>query len=312
MLNSNSRLAAVLATVLAASAMCAARTPDGTFQKTLSVNGPADLQVLTHSGDITVRNGPAGTVSVTGKIFVMSSWRFGSSLTGDKRAAVEQLEKNPPIQQNGNSIHIDHVNVKNIAIDYEITVPADTSLTTHSGSGDQTIEGLERGAQLESGSGDFRLDGIKGDIRLHTGSGDVQAQHLSGAFEGEAGSGDIRLQEQGGGNVRVRTGSGNVEFRGVNGALAVEAGSGDVTGDGTVAGNWELHTGSGDVRLRLPAEAAFDLDATTSSGDVIVDHPVTMTVEGNIERERKSVRGKVHGGGPTLTVHTGSGDIQIE
>jgi DUF4097 and DUF4098 domain-containing protein YvlB len=305
------KFSAAVLCVLAASTMCAARAPDGTFQKTLQVNGPAELQVLTHSGDVTVRNGPAGRVSITGKIFVGSWHLFGSSLDG-KQAVVEELQKNPPIQQSGNIIHIDYISQRNVAIDYEITVPADTSLTTKTGSGDQTVEGLERGAQLESGSGDFRLRDIKGEVHLRTGSGDVEAERVAGAFEGEAGSGDIRLEELGGGNVRAQTGSGNVEVRGVNGSLEVQTGSGDVTAEGSIAGGWELHTGSGDVRLHLPADAAFDLEAATSSGDVIVDHPVTMTVQGNVQHERKSVSGKVHGGGPLLSVHTGSGDVHIE
>jgi Toastrack DUF4097 len=297
---------AIAATVLAAGSMCAARTPDGTFQKTYQVNGPVDLQVLTRSGDVIVRNGPAGTVSISGKIFVGNPW-----FSGDNQAMAQELEKNPPIRQSGNSIQIDYVNQRNVAIDYEITAPADTALKTKSGSGDLTVEGLQRGADLESGSGDFRLRDIKGDVRLHTGSGDVEAQSLSGGFEGTAGSGDIRLEEQGTGNVRIHTGSGNVEAHGVNGSLSLETGSGDVRTDGKLAGPWELRTGSGDVEIHLPGDAAFDLDATTSSGDVTTDHPVTMTVQGNIQREHKSVKGKVNGGGALLLIHTGSGDVHL-
>jgi hypothetical protein len=37
-----------------------------------------------------------------------------------------------------------------------------------------------------------------------------------------------------------------------------------------------------------------------------------MTVQGRVEDTRKRIEGKVRGGGPLLTVHTGSGDIHIE
>jgi hypothetical protein len=37
-----------------------------------------------------------------------------------------------------------------------------------------------------------------------------------------------------------------------------------------------------------------------------------MTVQGRVHEERKTIRGKVRGGGPLLRVRTGSGDIQIE
>ena len=74
---------------------------------------------------------------------------------------------------------------------------------------------------------------------------------------------------------------------------------------------WELHTGSGNVHVRLPANAAFDADISSSSGSVEVGEPIEMTVQGRIGDSRKSVRGKVHGGGPVLRVRTGSGDIHI-
>jgi hypothetical protein len=38
---------------------------------------------------------------------------------------------------------------------------------------------------------------------------------------------------------------------------------------------------------------------------------VTTTVQGRVQ-ERKSVVGKVRNGGPTISVHTGSGDIRLD
>ena len=69
-----------------------------------------------------------------------------------------------------------------------------------------------------------------------------------------------------------------------------------------------MHTGSGEVQLKLPSDAAFDLDAHTSSGSISVDHP--HTVQGSIGR--KEVRGRVGRGGVPVEVETGSGDIQIQ
>lgn len=278
----------------------------GSFQRSFQVTGIVDLEVLTHSGDIKVHSGPAGTVSISGKILVGDQW-----FSGDRQAQVSELERNPPIRQTGNSIRIDYVNARNISVDYDITVPADTRLRTHSGSGDQTIEGLRSNLELESGSGDMRLNDLTGDLNVHTGSGNVEARDVTGGLNAEAGSGDIRMNEKGNGDVRVHTGSGNVELREVHGTVRAEAGSGDITIDGTPTGVWDVRTGSGNVRLRLPEQAAFDLGASTGSGTVTVDHPVTMTIQGNVQHAQRSVSGKVRGGGPMLTVHTGSGDVQI-
>jgi len=63
------------------------------------------------------------------------------------------------IRQTGNSIRVDYVNINNISVDYEITVPENTALRSHTGSGDQTIEGLKGNIDLESGSGDLNWHG---------------------------------------------------------------------------------------------------------------------------------------------------------
>src|SRR4029077_6849179 len=105
----------------------AAASVRGSFQRSFQVTGAVDLEVLTHSGDIKVHSGPTGTVSISGKIFVGEQW-----FSGDRTAHVTELRKKPPIRQTGNSIRIDYVNVRNISIDYDITVPADTRLRTHS------------------------------------------------------------------------------------------------------------------------------------------------------------------------------------
>lgn len=278
----------------------------GSFDRTFTVTGQADLEVLTHSGDITVRSGPAGTISIRGKINIGNGW-----FSSNRQAEVSELEKNPPLRQSGNNIRIDYVNVQNIAIDYEITAPPDTQLRTHSGSGDQTIEGLTTKVDLESGSGDLRLSNLGAGFRAHTGSGNIGGHDISGPISAEAGSGDLQLELKAGGDVNVHTGSGNVDVRGVKGTLRAEAGSGDINISGTQTGDWDVRTGSGDVQLRLPPDAAFDLEAATGSGSVVVDHPVTMTIQGDIRSSHHHVSGRVAGGGSSLRVHTSSGDVHI-
>jgi hypothetical protein len=66
------------------------------------------------------------------------------------------------------------------------------------------------------------------------------------------------------------------------------------------------------VNLQVPSDAAFDVDISSSSGNVTLGHPVSTTVQGRVEESRKSVVGKVRGGGPMISVHTGSGDVQVD
>ncbi len=297
---------AVILCVLVGTTLAVA-SEQGRFEKTLTVSSGADLEVFTRSGDVVVRSGPAGSIAIVGKIHVGDRW-----FNGGKKAEIQGIEQNPPIAQTGNHVRIDYVNVRDIAIDYEITAPSDTRVHTKSGSGDQTIEGMQAGVEIETGSGDVRLRDLAGDLRVHTGSGNVEARGAAGPIEARAGSGDIRIEENSKGDVSVETGSGNIDVRGVDGGLRVSAGSGDVTVDGKPASSWSVKTGSGNAQLRVPEQAAFDVDISTSSGSVEVAHPVTTTIQGRVQEERKSIRGKVNGGGPEISVHTGSGDVRVD
>src|SRR5207248_2587441 len=105
-------------------------------------------------------------VFIRGKIFVGDRW-FG----GRREEDVHAIEQNPPLRQSGNSIHIDYVNYRNISVDYEITVPADTSIRSRSGSGDQIIEGTHGNVDVQTGSSDVKLSRLNGEICVQTGSG---------------------------------------------------------------------------------------------------------------------------------------------
>jgi DUF4097 and DUF4098 domain-containing protein YvlB len=149
-------------------------------------------------------------------------------------------------------------------------------------------------------------------MRFQTGSGNIKAREVSGPAKVKAGSGDIEIDETGAGDVEIRTGSGNITVNGINGGFHAEAGSGDIHGNGAATNMWNVRTGSGNVNLRLPSEAAFDVDVSSSSGNVTMGHPVATTVQGRVQESRKSVVGKVRGGGPTVSVHTGSGNITVD
>jgi Putative adhesin len=292
--------------VVFASTAALASTPQGQFDRTLQVSGPVDLEVLTHSGDVTIRAGSSGSVQIHGKIYVNNHWLSG------RKEDVSQIEQQPPIRQEGNNVHIDYVNMRDISVDYEITVPADTTVRTHSGSGDQDIEGTRGNADIQTGSGDVRLASLNGEIRIQTGSGNVRAREVAGSVRGGAGSGDLEIEETGPGDIDLHTGSGNITARGVQGGLHLEAGSGDITAEGTQSGTWEIRTGSGNVHVRLPGNSGFDADISTSSGTVDVNSPIEMTVQGRVNETHKQIHGKVRGGGPLLSVRTGSGDVHIE
>jgi Putative adhesin len=278
-----------LAALLIPSALIA-RSPavKGSFERSLKVSGPVDLEVSTGSGDIAIRPGQAGTVRISGKIQA-----HNNGDDGDAEKKVRYLEQNPPIEQDGNHIRIgrleDRELTRNVSVDYEIEVPVEAQVTSTTGSGEVSVEGIRGPVKATSGSGDLKLHSVQSDVSLKTGSGDVSLEEISG------------------GRVEVETGSGDVELRDLRCAMRVRTGSGDISAQGELTGDWTLHAGSGEITVRLPSEAGFDLDAHTSSGEIHTGLPIT--VQGSTGRGE--LRGKVKGGGARLELSTGSGDITI-
>jgi hypothetical protein len=254
---------------------------EANFERNLSVNGRVELSVSTGSGHIHLTHGSSNQIHIYGH--VKASW-------GGSDERVRQIAANPPIEQTGNIIRIGghHENLHNISIDYDIQAPADAYLEASSGSGDLNDDGIGQNAKLSTGSGSIHATGLKGSFNVNTGSGDIYAE--------QTGEGDVKAQ----------TGSGRVELREIHGALRAGTGSGDIKITGSPSGDWKLETGSGSVEF-TPGNTGFVLDASTGSGSVHTDHE--MQVQGSFDRHH--ITGKINGGGPTVRIETGSGDVRI-
>ena len=209
----------------------------------------------------------------------------------------------------------------------------DGAVSARSSSGDITLIGLSDAGDVEvkAVSGDLILQDVMADsLTAHTSSGQIQVDGvtLDGSLDLENISGDVmavgvratscRLAsvsgsltlDGGNGPLDLRTCSGAVEVRNATRAeLALETTSGNILFSGSLRaqGEHRVESTSGDVHLVLPADAAFDLDVETVSGDIQTDFAVTMT-----EFDKKHVAGEVNGGGPLLRISTSSGDITLE
>ena len=286
----------------------------GSFEQALSVDGPIILDVSTGSGSIKISSGNANQVKITGQIKVSGGWFFSRRSSSEKQELVDRLESEPPVSLVNGRLQVGHIKDKayrrNVSISYEVVVPADTEVKSHTGSGSQTISGVIGPVEAETGSGKVTLTDIGGAVNARSGSGAIRADDIAGAFEAHTGSGSVRLTQVAPGDVVVSTGSGSSELHGVVGALHVRAGSGRVEVDGQQTGAWDVDTGSGSVRITLPEDAAFKLDAQTGSGGITLGHPLTITIQGKVPK--KHLKGDVRGGGDLLKIETGSGGIRIE
>lgn len=284
----------------------------GTFERTLTIDEPVELDVRSGSGSIAVRPGSTGQVQVQGRIHV---WPRRDRSSDDIDELVRRIEADPPIEVSGNRVRVGHLAdrddddlYRNVSISYEIEVPRQTEVRSGTGSGSQEIDGISGPVAASAGSGSITLTDIGGSVDAATGSGSIKADGIAGAFDARAGSGLVTLVQAAAGDVNVATGSGSSDLRGVDGALQARAGSGRISVQGEPRGRWDLTTGSGSIRVDVPADAAFELDARANSGRIQTSHPVTM--QGAIEEGH--VSGQVRGGGPVLHMRSGSGSITIE
>ena len=292
--NGKAALAALAALALSGGCVTtiASQPIEGAFERTLAVGSDTlHLDVSTGSGRIEVSAGEPGTARVIGRIRGRAGgWSGGNRAEVEER--VRAIEADPPVALDGDDLrvgHLDRSRRRRISISYEVVVPPNSTVDARTGSGALSVAGVTGAVDARTGSGRARVANVAGDVTARTGSGSIEIDAV-------------------GGDVNARTGSGSIRIDGIDAALRARTGSGGIRVAGSPGGGWDLDTGSGSIRIDLPDDAAFEIDARTGSGGVRSDHPVT--VEGEMRRGR--LRGTVRGGGPRLTLRTGSGGITLD
>jgi len=319
--------ATALVAVLVSPSLAFAQEATGSFEKTLTVSGPVDVEVLSGSGRIEVRAGQAGRIEVIGRVRA-DNWRlFSGHLSARER--VRRIEANPPIEQIGNRVTIGRIADEDlrdsVSISYTVVVPPDATLAAKTGSGSHLIDGVRGAVTASTGSGSIHVRNAGGDVRVTTGSGSILAETIAGSFSANTGSGSIdgsnvkggitvktgsgaiAVSQSGGGPVEASSGSGSIRLTGLHGGLRASTSSGTLRVEGQPTSDWRLSSSSGTVTIELAGQPAFALDAHSSSGRIDTSYPVTVT--GTVGR--RELRGSVNGGGPLLHVRTSSGGIRI-
>lgn len=118
----------------------------------------------------------------------------------------------------------------------------------------------------------IHVTGVKGRVNLDTVNGSISASGLTGSG-------------------RFDTVNGSIEV----GYAALPA-----------AGEVSLDTVNGSCALKLPANAAFRLDADTVNGHIGCDFPITLESSG-----KHSLRGTVNGGGITVKLDSVNGGLKV-
>ena len=155
---------------------------------------------------------------------------------------------------------------------------------------------------------DMRLSKIAGTMTFKSSRSDVTFASVPGEIEI---SGDSMRGNEIKGPSRVVTRSKDIHLEGITGDLQVDNSNGDVevhAADKLPVGKMNINGKHGDVMLTLPANAGFQIDATTRKGDITSDFGAL-----NVDRSGGASRanGTVGNGAAKLQITTDTGDIHI-
>jgi len=296
----------------------ARRGPEVTenFSRTVRLGRDGTFSLDNVAGDIEVTGGNSNDV----RIDAVKRARHPDA--SEAKAILQDM--NIDISERGGNVDVrtDYPRYRNRrgwygSVDYTVSVPRDARVTLKSVSGEVKVTNVNGDLRAESVSGDVVLSNVRrvrfaksvsGDVDIADAtSDDVTAESVSGeviiravktrVLNLQSVSGDVRLTDVDAERAESRSVSGDVEF---SGRLAAN-------------GRYEFHSHSGSVRVTPSSAQGFDVEATTFSGNVRSDYP--MTIQGPIRGfrppENRTVRGSVGGGGAMLILQSFSGNITI-
>lgn len=298
------RLGIACAALLATS-FAAPRVRSEEITKSYTVAGRANVHVETNDGSVRVTPGDSKQVEFRVEY---QGYELGRNLTVDSRQDGDKVELVARITGHwGISLGWGH-NSRGLHI--EVRMPQQGDLQVHTGDGAVEASGLNGNLTIDTHDGSVKASGLSGTVDLHTGDGSITVDTLRGDIRLRTGDGGIEARELDG-KVEADSGDGHVRIAGRFEALNVKTGDGSVNTQvlpgSKMAASWTLRTGDGSVDISLPSDFQADIDATTGDGHISLGVPVT--VEGTFSKSE--VRGKMNGGGQTLTIHTGDGSIRL-
>jgi len=207
-------------------------------------------------------------------------------------------------------------------VDYTVTVPSGATLELHSISGNLKVSNVLGPVRLESVSGNVTTSGVPRVELAKSASGnvDLTGTSVDGELSASSLSGNVHARGVKARSLLLGSVSGDVVVTDVTcDRIEVKSVSGNVEVSGTLsrAGRYDLTSHSGNLRLILSGNTGFELDASTFSGDIRSDVPLTVGGDDTSRNGRRrginnrSMRATFGDGSAILNMRTFSGNIVI-
>jgi len=211
-----------------------------------------------------------------------------------------------------------HGDVDVSAIDSSVTLHMnddDGSVTLHSIHGDASVEGHSGDIDISDVAGGLTLQGdffgstnlehINGPIHFTTTRTQFSAARLDDEFNVDK---DSLSASELLGPVVLKTENKNITLDRVQGSADVSNRNGSVElTHAPPLGTITIQNQHGSVDLGLPGGVGFTLNAETRNGDMEND----FGLEPVGDNEAHTLRGRIAGGGPTVTISTTDGDVTV-
>ena len=296
----------------------ATQTDRETRRFNIGPSGQLDLETL--SGDVTLRRGSGrelvveivrdarGTTDATAKAG-LDAVRAVSEERGG-RVTIKTVYPN----QRGRSEY-------SVSVNYIVSAPAGTRISTRSISGDVLVEGIDGEVSVTTISGDVSVTNATHLLSATTTSGDITLMNVAaeGLLESSTTSGEIIATNVKARRLSLGAISGSITARGIEaGDVKLSTISDDVIFDGalTPRGRYEFSTHSGDVLLTLDGRTGFSFDGSAFSGSVRSD----MALQGSRTESRtgtrraannRSLSGTFGDGSAVITATSFSGSVIV-
>ncbi len=284
-----------------------------TVEKTFTVQAGGNLKAATQGGDITIQTSDRPEVHILVKQVIRAS---------TDREADEILTKlTLTLEQTGNDVTAESKYEKRnggswfgiwppVSVSFVITVPKNFNLNLGTSGGDIAVASLNGNVRARTSGGDLEFARIDGDIDAGTSGGNITLQEGTARAQLNTSGGDIEI-DRAGGPTDVSTSGGNIRINSVAQLISATTSGGDVHAAITepLKQDTLLSTSGGNVIVEVVKGAGFQLDASTSGGDVNASG-LTITIEkGGTGKSR--LTGSVNGGGPVLKLRSSGGDVTV-
>lgn len=251
------------------------------FNRTVLVEPESSLTVVNRNGAVNVSVWEEDYVAVTA---------VKRTVYGRAELAKVQIEVTE-----GDPLRIETVHTgfnPQVRVDYTIRLPSGVVLQrAESSNGPIVLSGVRvAGTELRTSNGPVLVDGAHG--------GDLTASSSNGGI-------DLRGVE---GYVTATTSNGGITVDDSGGVAGLQTSNGPISAEiSAIRGDVTISSSNGSIMLRLAEDLNAQVAATTSNGRMAVnDLPLRVS-----ESTGTSVSGSLGNGGPTITVTTSNGGIDL-